>query len=276
MVGRMILNVRANVRDPNRERVSDSLIINLFNDAQYYATALLPKLWFLYVDTWETAGFTGFGPLSSIGNGVVAQANTTKYSLAQWSDIDSIDKIRYYYNNGGAFLLWDLEPLAAVDFDRFLYNQNRIKNDIILSFKLLPPDGNSAQGYFEVDPVNLGGTVGTFYPVYWKKPTMLNTIMDTTDFPFPQLLEDYASWKIHKNMTNFEEADRYRDAFFGPSTETPIQSSTGIKLLELWNNKARRANGYGRKLWNFRGKRGTGNFFGKGIVSRDFYKESYM
>lgn len=276
-VGQMIINVRRKIRDINRDRYSDSDIIQLLDSAQLDAMSYIPKLWFLYKDTWETATPNGFGNLINIGNGIAGVTNQTKYSLAQYNDLNYLDKLRYYYNNNGAFLLWDVQPLAAVDFDRFLYNQNRIKNDIILSFKLLPPDSNSAQGYVEVDPVPLGQSVGTFYPVYWAFPNTLSNIEDATLFPFPQLLEDYAAWRLHDWMGNMEEAAKYKQLYGSPpdnNPDAPLQG--GLLMLQRQQNAVRRANGYGRSFWNFRGKRGTGNFFGKGIVSRDFYKENYF
>lgn len=275
-VGQLVLNVRKKIRDVNRIRYSDQDIIYQLQDAQNEVITLIPKLWFLYVDTWETATLTGFGNVTNFGTGIPSVQNTTKYSLASWSDIHHIDKIRYYYNNGGAFLLWDLQPLPAVDFDRFLYNQNRIKNDIILSCKILPPDANSNQGYFEVDPVNLTNNVGYFYPVYWRKPITLVNMGTVSDFPYPEILEDYAAWKFHTFMGNDTDAKIYKDLFYGPSSETVDQSISGIKMLQTYNNSLGKASGYGKNLWNYRGKRGTGNFFGKGIVSRDFYKENYL
>jgi len=276
MVGRMLLNVRKKIRDPNRVRYADADIIDLFNDGQFDTCAIVPKLWFLYVDTWETASPTTFGPLNSIGNGMVALPDTTRYALNQWPDLDSLDKIRYYYNNTGSFLLYDLQPLAYTDFDRFMFNQNRIKSDIVLSFKIVPPDGASAQGYFEVDPVNLGGEIGTFFPVYWRKPHTLSDIMDITDFPFPAMIEDYAAWKLHDWSGNTEEAAKYKDLYYGPSDETPIQTATGIKLLTMYNNKIRRANAPGRQLWNWRGSQSRNNFFGDGVINRDFIRENYL
>ncbi|MGH2612135.1 MAG: hypothetical protein ACRDFB_03690 [Rhabdochlamydiaceae bacterium] len=274
-VGKLVINVRRKIRDINRDRYSDEDIIDLLNDAQNDACAEIDKLWFLYVDTWETATINGDGPLIDIGKGMLSTAHQTSYSFNQWTDIKYVDKIKYYYNLNGAFLLWDLQPLASVDFDRFLYNQVRIKNDVILSCKILPPTSTNPYGSFEVDPMPLNGG-GVFYPVYWRNPTPITNIGDITDFPFPQMLEDYAAWRIHSFMGNSQEAATYEALYYGPSSETADQKLTGIKLLQKYNNHIRRVNGYGRQLWNFRGKRGTGNFFGKGIVSRDFYKEQYF
>lgn len=274
-VGKLVINVRRKIRDPNRNRYSDTDIIDLLSDGQNDACAEIPKLWFLKVDTWETAGVNGNGPLLSIGNGMVANAQQIGYSFNQWPDIKYVDKIKYYYSLDGAFLLWDLQPLADVDFDRFLYNQNRIKNDVILSCKILPPTSINPFGSFEVDPIPLNGG-GVFYPIYWRNPDPIVNIGDTVDFPFPQMLEDYAAWRLHDFMGNAQEAAKYEELYYGPSSQTPDQKLTGIKLLQAYNNQIRRTIGYGRQLWNYRGKRGTGNFFGKGIVSRDFYKEQYF
>jgi hypothetical protein len=113
-------------------------------------------------------------------------------------------------------------------------------------------------------PLNGGGV---FYPIYWRNPDPIVNIGDTIDFPFPQMLEDYAAWRLHDFMGNSEEAAKYEALYYGPSSEGPDQKLTGIKLLQAYNNQVRRTIGYGRQLWNYRGRRGTGNFFGKGILS---------
>lgn len=260
----------------NRTRFSDADIIDLLSDGQNDACSMIPKLWFLKVDTWETAQINGTGPLLNIGNGMVSSAGQTVYTFNQWPNLKFVDKIKYYYNLNGAFLLWDLQPLADVDFDRFLYNQVRIKNDVILSCKILPPIiGTSPQGSFEVDPMPLNGG-GIFYPVYWRNPTPIVDIDDAIDFPFPQILEDYAAWRLHDMMGNTDEAQKYEALYYGPSSETADQKLTGIKLLQSYDNQVRHAIGYGKNLVNYRSRRGTGNFFGKGIISRDFYKEQYF
>ena len=173
--------------------------------------------------------------------------------------------------------MWDLQPLADVDFDRYLYNQNRFKTDIVLQFKVTVDDRTATQGHgiIILDPMPLLG--GAYlYPRYWKKPKQLVQITDTTDFIFPQILEDYAAWRLHEWMGNDEEANKYMDLYYGPASVTPDQKLTGIKLLQKDNNLIRRTNGYGRKLWNYRGKRGAGNFFGQGLVNRDFVKEQFL
>lgn len=271
-VGQMILNVRKKIRDVNRQRFSDPDIIALFNDAQNDATTLVPKLWFLLVDTWESAQIDPNGAMINPGLGLQTQALVAKYSMSQWSDIDFLDKIKYYYTTptGGQYLLWDLQPLADIDFDRFLYNQNRFKTDITLSFKLTQdPTLGSA---IVLDPMPLQGGAYLF-PRYWKKPKQLAEITDATDFIFPAILEDFAAWRLHDMMGNDQEAKDYQDLYYGPSSESVNQALTGIKLLQRDNNLIRRANGYGRKLWNYRGRRGPGNFFGNGLINHDFIKE---
>lgn len=273
-VGQMILNVRKKVRDVNRQRFTDPDIISLFNDAQNDATTLVPKLWFLLVDTWESCTRDANGNVLSIGNGLQTSPNVDKYSLAKWPDIDFIDKIKYFYSGvqAGQSLLWDLDPQADVDFDRYLFNQNRMKTDIVVAFKIT--QDATVGGVIILDPMPLNGG-GILFPRYWKKPKQLVEITDTTDFIFPQILEDYAAWRLHDMMGNDEDAEKYMKLYNGPSSETSNEALTGIKLLTKDNNLIRRANGYGRKLWNYRGKRGSHNFFGGGVVNRDFMKENF-
>lgn len=275
-VGQMLINTRKKVRDPNRIRFQDREIIALFNDAQNDATSLIPKLWFLKVDTWETAQTSPTGQLLVQGNGMPNIAGVAKYSFTQWPDLDSFDKMQYYYTNGNQFLFYELQPEADFDFNRWLYNQNRQKTDIAMSFKILEKDPSNPYGSFAIDPMPLTSGSGIFYPAYWKIPKLLVEVTDSTDFIFPQILEDYAAWRLHDFMGNDEDAQKYKKLYYGDPNLVNPDGVTGIKLLEKDNNVIRRANGAGRKLWNYRGRKGTGNYFGRGPLTHDFYKEQYF
>lgn len=263
-VGAMIINVRRKLRDPNPNRFSDSEIIQRLQDGQKDIEMLQQELWFLKVDTFEAS------------NGITATVSTSKYSLASYTDLNYLSKIRYRYSTGNITLLWDLEPSPENEFDRYTYNQARPADDNIRRFKILPPDASSAQGYFSIYPIVRTAGVGTFFPVYYRTMTVLDDISDVTDLPFPEILEDYAAWRLHDLIGNQDQANHYRDLYYGPSDASSDQRVTGIAMLEQYNKNKKQVLGYGRQLWRFRGQRGRNNFFGSGITTRDFIKENYM
>lgn len=274
-VGQMILNVRRKIRDPNARRFSDTDIMALMQDANATINAEIPKLWYLKVDTWETAIVDPTGNIINPGVGLPTVTNQTRYALNTWSDIDTVASIKYYYTKTGSNLLYELQFMPPNDFDPYLYNQNRPKSDTLFSYKLLPPDNASIVGYFEVNPIPLLSGVGMFYPVYWKKPTVLSDIMTTTECPFPEILEDYCAWKLHTYMGNDSDATTYKHLFYGPASTGPSQHITGIKMLQEYNNRLARANSRGRNLWNWRGRKDRMGFGGM-MVNHDFLKEAYM
>jgi hypothetical protein len=268
--GSMIINARRKVRDPNVNRFTDTDILDLLSDAQRQIEVLIPKLFFLRVDTFETNN-----PISAIGG-------TYKYSLAQYTDFNYIHKIKYRYNNGVQNLIWDLENLPEVEFDRYTVNQLRIADDNVRRFKLLPRDSGSPNGYFETFPSPKSSNVGTFYPVYYRQMTKLTDIVSKTDLPFPEILEDYAAWRMHAALGNTGDdgnggpARDYRNLFYGPDGASQSIQLTGIALLKEYEKNVQKGLGYGKNLMRYRGQRGRNNFFGNGLVSRDFLKENYM
>ena len=164
------------------------------------------------------------------------------------------------------FGIWNLKN--DIEFDRFAYNQLRLKDDNVIRYKMLPPDSISPQGYFSVDPLPKSTGIGTFYPVYYRNMAVLNTIDDTTDLMFPEILEDFASWKLHKLMGNDGEASSYEALFFGePSVihsgrlNYATKNITGIELLKLENDNHSRSLEYPRNLWNWKGRKARTNYY---------------
>jgi hypothetical protein len=263
-VGRMIINIRKKVRDPRRDRFTDSDIIMLLGDGQADIETLIPELWFLRVDTYEES------------NGIAATASTNKYSLATYTDLNFLSKIKYVYVNGTT-QMWELDPKNDIEFNQYDYaisNPNLDDNTAI--FKLLPPNSSSDQGYFKVYPTVKTDGVGTFYPVYYRHFDVLNDVSDETELPFPELLEDYVAWKIHDLLGNTEEAIKYKTYYFGPNTKDRTDALMGIALLEAHNAKRNKVLGYGRKLWNYKGPRARNNYFPNTTRSRDYIRENYM
>lgn len=264
-VGSMVINVRRKIRDPNRQRFNDTDIINLLQQAQVDIQIRMPKLWFLKVDTFETA------------TGIAAIPNTSIYSLATYSDLLYLYKVKYQYVNGSNTQVYDLIPTPENEFDRFTQLSNLPLDDNVLRVKLLPPTTTNLQGSFKVYPIPKNTNIGTFYPEYFRKFTVLSDISDTTDLPFPEILEDYAAFRLHQLMGNKLQSDIYKKLYSGPSNGSPEEPLTGIALLEVHNkNVMNVSTGYGKQLWRYRGRRGRNNYFGNGIVNRDYIRENFF
>ena len=264
-VGAMIINVRRKLRDPNRQRFSDTDIIALLQQAQTDIQLRIPKLWFLKVDTFET------------GTGIAAIASQDVYDLSAYTDFLYLDKIKYQFVNGATTTLYDLSPLSDTEFDQFKQIVGQPEDDNVQRVKLLPPTTSNLQGSFKVDPIPKTSGVSTFYPVYYRKFSELNDVSDTTDLPFPQILEDYAAFRLHQLLGNKLQAEIYKKLYSGPNNASNEEPLTGIALLAVHNKNVQNVStGYGKQLWRYRGRSGRSNFFGQGITNSDYRKEWYM
>ena len=143
---------------------------------------------------------------------------------------------------------------------------------VLLYYKQVPPDSGSLIGYFTVWPTPSTAT-GIFYPIYFKAMGTLNTIDDVTPVPYPQILEDYASWQLHEELGNEDTAKKYKEQFFGEPVRgfTP-NIVTGIALLQQHQNRRANPTSRGRSLWKPR----TSNYSGYGALNRDDIKEKYF
>ena len=261
--GRMIINARKKVRDPNTDRFEDEDILILLQDGHSEIELNIPKLYFLKVNTFEQ------------GTGIQAIGGVYKYSMNQYSNLNYVSKVQYVYNNGTVTQKWDLIPLDEAEYDGITVNQNRPADDYLRKYKILEPDDNSEIGYIEVYPTALTGS-GTIHFIYYRKFTELTNISIETELPFPQILEDYAAWKMHLILGNTDEAAKYESLFYGPDGSSNSQHLTGIALLNKYNTARKKAIGYGRNLIKFRGQRGVNSFWGNGTGTHDYQKENFM
>ena len=267
-VGRMVVNVRRKVRDPNRARVSDERIVQLLGEGQNVISGVRHDWWFLKVDTYELSK-------RSLGSGIATVGNQSYYDLDTYTDFNYLDRIRYNYSVNSTNQLYDLTPRPDEDFDRFEQITQTTNNNNVLYYKLAPPDSGSTVGYFVVFPIP-SDTTGTFYPIYYKNMNTLNDISDTTNIPYPEILEDYAAWRIHMDLKNENEAKLFKNLFFG-NTARGFQNEqlTGIALLTMNQNSKTKTMNQPRSIWKFKGRRGNINSFGGGLSS-DYEKENFM
>ena len=263
--GSMVLNVRKNLRDPNKERVKDSKIIKELNDGQIFITGLRHDWWFLKVDTWELKK-------RSLATGISTVAGQNYYDLDAYSNLNYLHRIRYHYEPSSTNRLYELELKGEEDFARYEQDQDQTNEDAVLYFKQVPPDSNSLIGYFTVWPTPSTAT-GIFYPIYFKNMGTLDTIDDVTPIPFPQILEDYASWQIHEELGNETQAKKYKEQFFGsPVRGLSPNVVTGVALLEQHQKRRAYPTGKGRSLW----RPGVSNYSGYGSLNSDQLKERYF
>lgn len=262
-VGAMVISVRKKIRDVNRQRYTDTDIIDLLQAGQDQVQIEIPKLWCAKTDTFET------------GTGIAGTASEDTYSLATYTDLLYLSKIRYKYVSGSTTQLWDLKGKSEDEFDVYQVQQNVRLDDNVRYVKLLPPTASNTKGSFKVFPIQKTSSVGTYYPVYYRKLTTLNTIDDTTELPFPQVLEDYAAWRLHQLMGNKAQAEIFKNLYSGPdNSDRGREPLTGIALLKMHNANAEKiSSGQPKSLWNFRGRTKGALYNG---MNHDYIKENYI
>jgi len=264
-VGYMVSKVRRKIKDPDKKRVSDDEIIDLFQEAQDIIKAIRANWWFLKVDTYKA------------DNGISTAASTGRYSLATYTDLIYLERVRFRYNYGNDDVIYDLEPKDEVEFDYETRDLDRDPDDYVKMFKQVPPDSSSARGYIEVEPVPENASRGTFYPEYYKELPTLNDIADETSVPIPQVLEDYACWKIFQDMGLETKAAVYRKLFYGPSpADKDRDELTGIALLEQMNKNQGIAVGMPKQLFRYAGRKALKRLYGERTLDRDSIAEKYF
>lgn len=264
-VGYMIQKVRRKIKDPNRKKVKDKEIIDLLQEAVDVIKAIRPNWWFWKVDTFKA------------DNGIATVANQYRYSLATYTDLGYLERIRFNYNDGTDNYVYDLLPLDEIEFDRWVRDQDRTADDWVYRFKLVPADSDSAQGYIEVEPTPENSDYGTFYPEYWKDGETLDDVADETAIPIPQVLEDYAIWQIYEDLGVEVKAAIYKKKFYGPSpADKDKESLTGIALLEQMNKSQGVAVGLPKQLWRWRGRKALRDLFAEKTLDRDVSAERYF
>jgi hypothetical protein len=104
----------------------------------------------------------------------------------------------------------------------------------------------------------------------------LSDISDITECPFPEILEDYATWKLAHIIGKMDVAKQYQAMYAGPDDETRTDSLTGLAKLRKHNDRIKREQGYGRSLVKFRGRQ-PNNYYSRyaDTASRDYQRENF-
>lgn len=242
-VGFMLTRVRKNINDLERKVVSDDEIIQQLDSAQDLVKGVRQDWWFLLVDTFKQL------------DGIAVIASTGVYSLADYTDFNFLESIRYNFNDGTDNILRHITGIDAILFDDRVRNQDKDEDDQIEVYKLLPPDSSSANGYIQVDPVPEAAN-GTLYPNYYKDLTTLDDVADETPIPIPSILEQYAISQCERIKGNEKKAELYETLFFGNPDKKQGERirPTGIQLLERIQNAQMNPQGQPRswKVWRGR------------------------
>jgi hypothetical protein len=261
----MVQQVRRKIDDPNRVKITDTDIIRKLADAQRDIEAIRHNWWFLYYDSVKNA------------NGTTTSASTATYSLASYTDLNYIERVRFHYNNGTDSRIYDLAFKDEIEFDYGTIDQDRSGDDEVAFYKLLPPDESSASGYIVIEPVPETTGYGTIYPLYYKKMATLDDLADTTNVPLPEVLEDYACWRIFQERGDEQRADIYRKLFYGPSPQDKDRAPlTGIALLEQMNKNQGAPTGLPKSIWRFRGHGAVGRYTSSHSLDSVSVREKYF
>lgn len=265
-VGYMIRNVRIITNDRERKIVSDDELIRFFNAAQDIIYGHNPKYWFLLVDTYKQ------------GTGISVVGGTSVYSLASYTDLGHLDRLRYYYSSGSTTQIYDLKNQPAVEFDTQIEDLTLTGNDYASEYKLIPADSSSDQGYVQIFPKPLNSSVATLYPMYYKVLTNLNSVDDETPIALPNLIENYAIAQVEKIKGDETKAAIYEKLFYGTAPKrTGYEVAQGLELLDQLDQSKKRPQGQPRSLWNFRGQKGAARMFSGGAGrNHDYEKENYF
>lgn len=264
-VGRMVMNVRIKVRDPNRVRFTDTQIIEKLADGSDVVQGIRDDWWFLKVDTVKD------------GNGIATLQNVRAYSLDTYSDLNYLERVRFYYNDGTTQDIYDLDPLDEREFDSRTGDQNDATDDHVSAFKLLPPDETASNGYIYLDPKPKTSNYGTIYPVYFKKMERFSDVSDETPIAIPEVLETYAAWKLESDRGNMDRAEIFKRQFYGPSPQDKDRRELeGIALLEKLNGSKRQVVGQPESLIVFRGQRGARRVYSNRNIDMDEMRERFF
>jgi hypothetical protein len=226
------------------------------------------KYWF-----WKVDGYNS-------GITITATAGTSIYSLANISEFGTIDYIEYKYTNGSTNQKYALRRKGDIEFQEYTRDLNRPNNDFPHFYRLLPPDANSANGYFEIENKILTDGVGTFYTNYYREEPDYNSIDDETDIVIPEILQDYLISNIYATKGNEPMAEKYMKRFTGPEGREKTLSVgdlEGIALLDELDKQYKKAQGQPQSLWRFRGQKAISRLFGnRQVISPDYVRENYF
>src|SRR3990167_9189244 len=267
-VGYLIKEARRTAGDKEGRIMGIDELIRSLVRAKNIIRAHNPRYWF-----WKVNGYNS-------SKSVAATAGNAVYSFSSITDFGTLDTIEYQYNSGGTNTKYLLRRRNDAEFLRIARDLNRPNDDYPRVYRLLPPDSSSTKGYFEVNNKIKSDGVGTFYINYYKEETDYNSVDDTTNIIFPEILIDYLVAEIYATKGNSTQADKYYKYFTGPENREKtlaLEKLSGIDLLDELDKQYKIAQGQPRQIWNFRGQKAIGNLYGRRTISNaDYMRENYF
>lgn len=270
-VGYIIKEARRIAGDKDGRIMKTEELIRSLVRAKNIIRAHNPRFWF-----WKVNGFN-----TSVS--IAATASIAVYSLSSITNFGVLDGIEYRYNSGETDIKYFMRRKDDAEFLLLTRDLNRGTNDYPRLYRLLPEDSSSTKGYFEIENKMKTSNVGTFYINHYKEETDYDSVDDTTNIVFPEILVDYLVSEIHATKGNQKQADKYYRLFTGPEgrqkTLPGVNSEplSGIALLDDLDRQYKIAQGQPRSLWRFRGQKAISRLYGSpNVASRDYIRENYF
>lgn len=256
-IGYWIDEVRKVVGDQQKKIVQDEEILRMFTFAKDIIRAKAPK------------GGWYFWKRRSDGD-ITTTATILKYNLDTISDyIDFIAQIRYRYNDGSTDETYPIDPKTDLEFYDLVRDNDRQDDDWVDCYRIMEPDTSSDSGYIEVYPTPKTTGYGSFYIDWYLNETDYSSFSDTTSIPIPQILADFAIYKIEEMKGNEGKAKVYRDLFYGPANDMrDNENLTGISLLYSMHDKKFKALKKPQVMKKFMGRRFLSRYYGGKSASR--------
>jgi len=251
--GYVIQEARSILGDDSTKYVKDAEFLRQMNRIQEKIQALREDWWFLKVDTYKQ------------DNGISGSASEDTYSLATYSDLNFIDTIKFNMNDGTTNVTYHLKQTTDLEMDYETRDETRSDDDYVEKYQLLPPDSSSDQGYIRVWPSPETGSYCTFYPIYYKKMSTIDDIMDEIEPPLVQIFIDYCLEYGFKAKENETKADYYGN-----------KVDEGLGYLSKLNQSQTRAVGQPKALKTFRGRKAVSRYFQDHVVDRDAQVRKYF
>ena len=269
-VGYILREVRLLTGDLDGRVKKDREIIRDIARAQEIIYGRMPNAWFFRIEdsTITTTASVFKYNLDTINSATAGSPTIT---------IQSVDTVRYRYNDGTTDNTWHLTFLPNIEFDEKARDNDRADDDNVAFYTILDPDASSINGYIQTYPTPKTTGRGTFYIRAYQKPDAVNTVDDKVSIPVPSIIIDYCVAQVERVRGNDTKAGYYEELFYGPAgTQQDNRRLTGIALLEQMNEKQRHPQGQPRSLFVFKGRRAMKRMFGTQNGSRDFIKENYF
>lgn len=231
-VGRMVKNVRRNLRDLKYTKFQDWEIIEKLQDgSDEIHNLVLPNAYWTRRETAKTT-----------------TANTAKYAFP--TNYRAMEMLFYEYNpDSNTDKVYPLEYKSYDEFKKDSSDQNETASDFLNSWTEEPGDTDFPNGYFSVHPTP-ESTGKNFTLVHHIKDNTFDSYGDVTLCPLPQALENFASRELTENKDDYDKFDK--------------NYTTNVATLR----RMQKRNYHPYSLRKYRGQNPTQKTYGRGGVRK--------